>query len=185
MAIKSADYPKSIKIDTKFFAKKWAQWNSLNPPKHNLRVPDDWDAIHQCWRDFVLEMTSSVMNYESTEKNVLVYTNEWMKEHDDFADDDGKFDVMSKKFFTKVRNIQKKLAIRSMESTPKGEWELKYFPPKTKGSNPRIDWDASTLPPAPFGMECKNKNPPTKKKSSSTTWGDIESYFLTDTPMKE
>ena len=185
MAIKSEGYPASIKINTKFFAKKWAQWNDNNPPKHNLRVPDDWDAIHQCWRDFVLEMTSSIMNYEEKDKdNVLIYANEWMKTHDDFKTDDGKFEVMSKKCFTKIRNIQKKLAIRSVESNPVGNWKLVYFPVKTKGQKPRIDWDESILPPAPFGMECKNESPPKRKSSSSTTWGDIESYFITDSPMK-
>lgn len=172
MAKKSDKFPESITINTRFFSKKWADWNHHHPEsKQNegWSIPDDWNHIHKCWRAFVLEMTNSIIDYSDDDGKKV---NAWMLTDKHFESDDLKFEEMSKRYFTKIRAIQKKLGERDGN-----DWKLVY---KTlKSGKKRIDWEQSQqfLPPAPYGMECKNKEPPKKKKSSSSTWVDIESYF--------
>jgi len=173
MAKKSDDLPESIIINTKFFSKKWAEWNHNHPEsKYNTSgwtIPDDWNEIHKRWRAFVLEITNNIIDFEDDEKNK---PNQWMSKHPAFETDDLKFEQMSSRYFTKIRAIQKKLGEREGN-----DWKLVY---KTLASGKkRIDWEQSQqfLPPVPYGMDCKNENPPKKKKSSSSTWGDIEKYF--------
>lgn len=175
MATKSDKFPDVIKIDTKTFAGLWAEWNKTNPPEEVLRagykVPENWEQIHNEWKRFVLYIFDGIKDYEvlNTDDTVKV-SNKWMNSHKELDTDAKKFNELSGRCFTKIRGIQKKLAEKNPD-----KWQLKKN--VTKTGRTQIDWNKSNLVPAPYGMECKKPEPPKQKKSSSSTWEDIESFF--------
>lgn len=160
-----------IKIDTKFFAQKWQQFNDMDKGEsENLTPENNWNELHDSWRKFVLWMFPRLAEFEFGAKKEKL--NAWMVTDKKFETDDMKFEELSSKCFNKVRSIQRQLGKREGN-----DWALVFRKDKAGKVTTRIDWEESTLPEPPIGMECKAKNPPKRGRSSSSVWEDIESIF--------
>lgn len=158
-----------ITINTKWFAGKWSRWNEeqAKPDWKTLKSPEDWDAIHAYWNAFVNSMFNDIVHYTNDDGEQI---NKWMLSDIEFDTDEKIFTETSKRCFTKVRSIQKKIAGRDTN-----DFKLVYHLDKTGLVSKRVNWDESVLPNEPFGMCCKTKNPPkVGGRSSSTIWEDIE-----------
>ena len=153
-------------FDTDTFSQFWGEWikdeRFDDTQLHQLKPEDNWTEIHKYWREFVMGAWEVISNLED---------NKWTKTWTDFEDEDKVFKYFSPKCYNKIRSIQKTLAQR--DDTP---WMLVFK--KTKKGAQRIDWIESTLPPAPFGMECKKPTPPLRKQPQTSVWDKVASYFM-------